>query len=312
MTLIKQIVAFVAVALSTMAIAEASTAGPRPSPFPRLFATAPDGARIAYYPSRAKSGVPLIVISGGPGSDHRYMHAGGAFERLAATRQVVMFDQRATGSSAAAPEKPTVDIWVSDIEAIRRALGAERVDLLGHSFGGYLAMSYAVAYPERARSLILADSSHPDRDASIPLIDQLYPDRAERWRSLRGSLGKQFRAEEIALFFSMEFVDPRWLDRYLAHVRGLVYDIRVNDALRADMAQRDLGTKVGSIQSPALLIHGRFDGILAPANSWSLKQLLPNSRIEFFERSGHMPFIEEAELFVGRVNAFLSERDRRQ
>lgn len=290
-----------------------AAAEPAPSPFPQFFTNAPDGARIAYY-TRDKSAetVPLIVISGGPGSDHRYMHAGGAFERLALARRVVMYDQRATGSAAPAPETPTIDMWVSDIEAVRKHLGAERIDLLGHSFGGYLAMSYAVAHPERARSLILVDSSQPDLENNVQLMNELFPDRANAWRSLRASLDEPFRAEEIALFFSMEFADPGWLDRYVAHVTGLIYDVDTNEGLRADIARRDLDSQIEAIMAPTLVIHGRFDAILATSTSWSLHQRLENSRFEVFERSGHMPFIEEADPFAQRVADFLRDIDLRE
>lgn len=272
------------------------------------FATSADGARIAYYAMPgAPDTVPLLVISGGPGSDHRYMHAGGAFERLSEQRRVVMFDQRATGRSDPAPENPRIDQWVADVEAIRRALGAGRIDLLGHSFGGYLAMSYAVAHPERARSLVLVDSAAPDPAQNVQLLGEVYPERIEGWSERRASLPDKFPAEAISLFFSMEFVDPAWTDRYLEHVRGLTYDISVNDALRADMEARSLGEHIREIDKPVLVLHGRFDGVLAPATSWAIHQALPRSRFQVLEKSGHMPFIEQPDAFVAAVSEFLRE-----
>lgn len=273
-------------------------------------ATSSDGARIAYYeiPS-APDTVPLLVISGGPGSDHRYMHAGGAFERLAKERRVVMFDQRATGRSSPAPESPRIDQWVADIEAVRHAVGAKRVDLLGHSFGGYLAMSYAVAHGDRVRTLVLVDSAAPQPAENIQLLGDLYPERVAEWQELRAGLTDRFRAEEIAVFFSMEFVDPAWTERYLEQVRGLTYDISINNALRADMEKRRLGERIGEIDRPVLLLHGRFDSVLAPSTSWAIHQALPHSRFQVIERSGHMPFIEQAEVFVTEVSAFLREQD---
>lgn len=276
----------------------------------RQFAENPGDGKIAYYTlSASPDTVPLLVISGGPGSDHRYMHAAGAFEALAAERRVVMYDQRATGASAPAPEEPTIDLWLEDIEAIRRALGTERLDLLGHSFGGYLAMSYATSRPRHTRSLVLVDSAAPALDENVQLLGQVYPERAARWQSLRQGLPTRFPATDIEVFFSMEFVDPGWLDRFVGHVESLTYDIGVNDALRADMNRRDLAAQVSGIERPVLVLHGRFDSVLAPVNSWNIHKTIPGSRFHIIEQSGHMPFIERRDEFNDVVRGFLAGLD---
>lgn len=274
----------------------------------QAFATSAGEVQIAYYEMPgAPSTVPLLVISGGPGSDHRYMHAGGAFELLAEQRRVVMFDQRATGRSSAAPANPRIDQWVADVEAVRRTLGAERIDLLGHSFGGYLALSYAVAHGDRVRKLVLVDSAAPEPSENVQLLGEVYPERIAEWHRQRASLADKFPAEEISIFFSMEFVDPAWSERYLEHVRGLTYDISVNNALRSDMERRHLGEQIGEIDMPVLVLHGRFDSVLAPSTSWAIHQALPNSRFQVIEKSGHMPFVEQPGTFVAAVSEFLGE-----
>ncbi|MDX1644331.1 MAG: alpha/beta hydrolase [Thermoanaerobaculia bacterium] len=276
----------------------------------QAFAPSSAGGSIAYYEvPGAPPTVPLVVVSGGPGSDHRYMHAGGAFEALARRRRVVMFDQRATGASSPAPAEPTIDQWLADIDAVRRALGVETIDLLGHSFGGYLAMSYAVEQGERVRSLVLVDSAAPDLEENVQLLAEIYPERAEEWAEVRAGLSERFPAEAIALFFSMEFVDPAWLERYLEHVSGLTYDIGVNNALRRDMERRALADRVGEIVQPVLVLHGRHDAVLAPVTSWKIHRELTDSRFQVIEQSGHMPFVERPEEFVAAVAAFLAQID---
>lgn len=272
----------------------------------QAFAPSTAGGQIAYYETPdAPVTVPILVISGGPGSDHRYMHAGGAFDRLARQRRVVMYDQRATGASSPAPPEPTIDDWIRDMEAVRLALGVEELDLLGHSFGGYLAMSYAVAHGAQVRSIVLVDSAAPDLAENVQLLSEVYPERAEEWPRVRAELPEQFPAEAIALFFSMEFVDPAWVGRYLEHVEGLTYDIAVNNALRRDMGQRGLAGHLSEISQPVLVLHGRFDTVLAPATSWKIHQRLPDSRFEVIEQSGHLPFVEQAGAFIKEVLDFL-------
>ncbi len=291
-------------------IAFSSNASAQPEhAFPQHFLQTSDGASIAFYTRNVQPNqTPLIVISGGPGTDHRYMNAAGAFEQLADLRPLVMYDQRATGSSAPAPETPTIDLWVADIEALRKQLGVDQVDLLGHSFGGYLAMSYAAAHADNVRKLILVDSAPPDITSAVSLLADVYPDRFEQWRELRAGLEDQFAAEQIRLFFSMEFVDPDWGDRYTSYVTGLTYDISVNNALRQDMQQRELASQLSHITAPALVLHGRFDAILAPSNSYNIHQQLPNSAFTVFEQSGHAPFVEQPELFVQTVNQYLKQK----
>ena len=295
----------VAVALSLCLITAAGTthSGPR-------FTESRDGARIAYYGAgQGPTRVPLLVIAGGPGSDRRYMNAGGAIDALAKGRTVITYDQRGTGKSARVPGSPTIDLWLEDIDAIRMAVGAERLDLLGHSFGGYLAMSYSDAYASHVRSLVLVDSAAPNIDDNIQLLSRVYPDRLSEWRSVRSNLPDEFKAPDIAVFFSMEFVDPSWLDRYLEHVDGFTYNIAVNNELRGDMAARDLGSRIGNIDNPVMVMHGRYDAVLATENSWRMHEALPNSEFEVIEMSGHMPFVERADEFVRVVEEFLSKVD---
>lgn len=292
-------------AAAVMCLAE-----PQSDPWARRFAESTDGKQIAYYTvSGTADTVPLIVISGGPGSDHRYMRAAGTFQELAAYRRVVMYDQRATGESAPAPETPAVELWLDDIEAIRRALGVRQIDLMGHSWGGYLAMSYATEYPDRARGLVLVDSAAPTSSDNIQLLSSIYPERSVKWQEVRQNLSDEFKAEEISIFFSMEFLDPRWYRHFLSHVEGFVYNISVNSDLRSDMSRRNLASRLPDIRQPTLVLHGRFDAVLAAETSWNIHNVLPNSTFHVFERSGHMPFIEERGPFIRHVTDFLSGID---
>jgi proline iminopeptidase len=98
------------------------------------FAVREDGSRIAYdLIDRAKT-VPLIIVAGGPGSDTRYMRVGGALDELAKNRTVIFYDQRGIGRSTDVDGTETIDQFVEDIEAVRKAVGAPVLDLLGHSF----------------------------------------------------------------------------------------------------------------------------------------------------------------------------------
>ena len=108
------------------------------------------------------SGNVLIALSGGPGFSSHYVEG---LERLAGPEfAVVTFDQRGTGRSASPPEKVSsykLLKYVSDLESVRETVAAESVHLLGHSWGGIVAMRYATIYPERVRSMVLVGSGPP-------------------------------------------------------------------------------------------------------------------------------------------------------
>jgi proline iminopeptidase len=109
------------------------------------------------------SGVPLLLLSGGPGFEVDYMS--GIAQELGSSYKCILLEQRGTGQSR--PPNPTsaqmtVKLFVEDVEAVRASLKIDRLTILGHSWGGMLAMAYAVAHPDRVESLILVDSGGMD------------------------------------------------------------------------------------------------------------------------------------------------------
>ncbi|MDJ0657703.1 MAG: alpha/beta hydrolase [Xanthomonadales bacterium] len=267
-----------------------------------------DGTRIAYYVRGDLNAgdVPLLVISGGPGSDHRYMRVGGSFDELASRIPVIMFDQRGTSNSGAVTWEPRLLQWTQDVEAIRKSVGAPALHLLGHSFGGFVAMDYASRFGDRLRSMILVDSTAATISGTRQMLGDVFPDQIDQWRQVREKLTPRFKASDIEVFTRMEFVDPEARDRFLKAIAGYTYNIEVNNALRVDMAGLDFEETLSAFEKPALVIHGRFDAVIAPITSWELHQTLPNSRLAIIERTGHLPFAERPREFVDAVESFLA------
>jgi proline iminopeptidase len=109
-----------------------------------------------------QSGNVLIAINGGPGLSSHYMLG---LEDLAGENfAVVTYDQRGVSRSSAPPMEPsnyTFAKYVDDLDAVRKAVGVEKVHLFGHSWGGLVAMRYATVYPEQVRSIVLMGSASP-------------------------------------------------------------------------------------------------------------------------------------------------------
>lgn len=277
------------------------------------FATASDGAQIAFYPllEHGAGRVPVLVLSGGPGTDSRYMRVGGALDRLARTRPVILFDQRGTSRSSDSHGDETIDRYVEDVETVRKAIGSRKVDLLGHSFGGFLALAYTAKYPDRVRGLVLVSPPPPNINDLIQVTDAHFPDRIEAWRVKRSRLGKSNPASEYEIFQSMEFVDRAALKRFLKAVKHWRYNMEVNNTLRRDMAKLDYTAQVHRFSQPALVICGRWDPVIPPSNGWKLHEMLPHAGFTVIEGAGHLPHVERPGAFLRVVRPFFTSLDQK-
>lgn len=271
-----------------------------------------DGTRIAYYvagnltPGQV-AGTPLFVVSGGPGSDHRYMRVGGSFDRIAQNRPVVMFDQRGTSRSGPVTGEPRLAQWVEDLEAVRAGVGADKIDVLGHSFGGIFAMAYAERFGDHLQSVIFANSTASSIAETKSILAEVFPDRIEEWRRTRASLPPRFKASAIEILSAMEFVDTRRAEEYINAVADFTYNIEVNNALRRDMADVDFTQVVSSLSIPVLVLHGRYDPVIAPSSAWRLHRQIPGSELVILPATGHLPFAEVPNVFVRTVERFLDQ-----
>jgi proline iminopeptidase len=100
-------------------------------------------------------GDPLLLMHGGPGADHTTMLP---FRRLADRFTLVFYDHRGNGRSTGAPSSMTWENLTADADALRQRLSFERWAVLGHSFGGHVALEYALRYPDRLSHLVLLDT----------------------------------------------------------------------------------------------------------------------------------------------------------
>jgi proline iminopeptidase len=259
------------------------------------------------------TGRPLLIVNGGPGFDHGYLLSSPVWDELAKTRRVVMYDQRGTGRST--PVKPETSLTLADqladIEAVRKSLGVEDIDLLGHSYGGALVMAYTARYPQRVKKLLIVDSAAPKWKDTIFLFSQVFPDVNERVDSFEfaAQFGDRASIEGgLREYLSMIFWDPDHRDAVLRQVSLKGFSRHVNEALDADMGRYDLNPEIAKFRMPVLVITGRYDMNVAPVIAWKIHKAIPGSRLVIFERSSHLPFLEEPERFKREVEDFLAAR----
>jgi proline iminopeptidase len=267
---------------------------------------------LGYETFGAKgTALPIIAINGGPGLSHAYMMQNDLWERVGRNRLVVLYDQRGTGASkrmqAAAPQ--TMDAQVADLDAVRQALGLDKVAVLGDSYGGLVAMAYAVAHPEHVAKLILSDSPGPSWHDIVHLLPDVFPDIQEQGAQEEKKLGATTEAAARAGLrnhFRMIFYSPEKRDAYMNHMGDLGFEPAVGDAVEKATAALDLTSKLADFKFPALVINGRYDMNVAPLTAWRLAHAIPGAKVVFFEQSGHLPAYEEPEKYIEVLETFLN------
>lgn len=268
---------------------------------------------------------PLVVLHGGPGCTHDYVLALAA---LADTgRAVVHYDQLGSGSSTHLPERGgdfwTVELFLEELDNLLAALGiAGDYHLLGQSWGGMLASEHAIRRPPGLRSLTISNSP-----ASMELwVFEAAKLRAELPDDVREALDRHEAAGTTE--------DPEYLaasqvyyDRHVCRVvpnppevrrtfERLAEDPTVYHVMNGPNEFFCIGTlkdwsvveRVGAIAAPTLLCSGRYDEA-TPATVQPFFDSIPDVRWEIFERSSHMPFVEEPERYLAVVGDFLEAHD---
>jgi proline iminopeptidase len=272
------------------------------------------GATIAYEMRGAGDAAPLVVVNGGPGFDHGYLVVfTDPWDALARNRRVIFYDQRGTGKSPTIGDKPSYNLsdQIGDLDALRAHLGLERIDLLGHSWGGFLAMAYAARHPEHVAHLVIADSGAPKLSDTLFLFKDVFPETTERQEAVAfaDALGDPEATQaDLREYLTMLFYSPEKRDAYLARYSPSGYRKEVSEETWKDASRFDLNPELRKYRFPMLVLTGRFDINVAPSVAYKIHRAVPGSRFVVFEHSGHLPFYEEPEAFVRVVEEFLGAK----
>lgn len=257
-------------------------------------------------------GAPVIITHhGAPGLGSR-AEPRASFGRLADEFRVVVFDARGSGESEGSGTF-SHEQWAADIDGLREWIGAETIVIAGGSYGGFMSMEYAIRYPERVTAMVLRDTSADNDNAHLARENALASDRVtvdmEKFDRIDGGCvtdNDDLRGcwREILPLYDFNY-DPSSTEkkveatpyRYEAH----------NYAFSVNLPKYDLKPQLPSVAVPTLITVGRHDWITPVSCSETIESLLPNSELVVFEKSGHSPQIEEAELWTATVREFLHQ-----
>ncbi|HET8634044.1 MAG TPA: alpha/beta fold hydrolase [Gemmatimonadales bacterium] len=263
---------------------------------------------VELFEQRIGAGPPVVVLHGGPGADHGYLRPG--FDLLATGRTLIFYDQRGGGRSAVERDVPVG--WqeqVADLEALRQLWQLETLTIAGYSWGGLLAMLYAIHHPDRVSRLALISPAPSWRAAREEFENEfsrrnLDPALQAQRKELRESgLREQDPDAYQKRLFELSVV-PYFHDPALV---GDLTPFRVTGRTQQEVWQSlgnyDLRPALRALSLPSLVIHGTDDPIplaTARVTAESLKaEFMP------LERCGHVPYVERPDAFRDTLDGFL-------
>jgi pimeloyl-ACP methyl ester carboxylesterase len=259
-----------------------------------------DGRRLAWR--EAGTGPPLLCHPGGPGASSRYF---AELPGLAAERTLILLDPRGTGASDRPADRSAYDLedYAADIEAVRAHLGLERLDVLGHSHGGFVAIAWGGTHPDRVGRLVLSDTAPRFTDV------------------IRGRRGARVAAHEGAPYFAdaVAALQDQQAGRYATDEDLLALYERAGPVLVApgeDVAPvaaafrasginadamkhfnervagtMDLRPLLARIPAPTLVIAGEHDPFGGPTTD-EIAAALPRPTVVTVRGADHFPFLE--------------------
>lgn len=289
---------------------------PLPIPAPRVDGTTASTAVPLYWCAYgAESSPRLLVLHGGPGAHHDYLLP--QLLTLAGRHDVVFYDQRGGGRSRT--DDPTPITWrthVDDLGRVVQELGVHPLTLVGYSWGGMLALLYALEAKQRPElppphRLVLIDPAPLSRAHRLTFEEE-FARRNQgaavvRLREELAASGLRerdpaaYRQRLFELSVAGYFADP-------SHSRDLTpfrVTGRVQQSVWESLGDFDLLPLLPALDLPTLLVHGWADPI--PAESTIAAARAMRARCVVLEASGHVPYVEQPDALFGAIEQFLQD-----
>ncbi|MGE5690215.1 MAG: alpha/beta fold hydrolase [Pseudomonadota bacterium] len=265
-----------------------------------------------------EGGPTLVCHPGGPGYSAGFL---GDLAGLGDSLELLLVDPRGTGATPR-PDDPrayATEDYVADLDELRAGLGLERMDLLGFSHGGVVAMAYAARHPHRVARLVLVATiarfapEQEDAMHAAMAARSGEPWFAEAAAALEAEQhGGPFSDEELSAICEREF--PLYFARYGGREAAFLASVRetVNaDALTLWNAETfatfDLRPELAGIEAPTLVLAGSDDFICSPAAAAEIAGAIPHARLEVVAGAGHFVFVEQPDPFRAALLGFLAE-----
>ena len=265
-------------------------------------------------------GIPIVLISGGPGGTHHGFHP--YFSQINDFARVIYYDQRGTGKSSKDDTGKTYTIKqaIEDLESLRKTLKIDKWAVLGWSYGGLLGQCYALTYPERVIGLVLVASSHglyesiTKSERENLFISQEERDAIARIKnqSVEGKITPAQSAYNQYLagdWKRQSYCKPAKEDFIRTMLYGWNPAPGFEELMRAEENKINLEGKFDDFKIPTLIIEAKWDLLWWNSDRAELMcENHPNGKVEIFEKSGHKIFADEPKKFFSLLKKFLKNQ----
>jgi len=261
-------------------------------------------------------GYPLIVLHGGPGLDHHEF--ADYLDLLCDQFQLILVDMRAQGKSDMCPEETwTLEQMAKDVVSLARVMGLNKYAVLGHSYGAFVALQNAVDFPGAAAQTIVSGGVPSSRFLSVvdKNLAEFEPESLRK--QVADSWAREAHAQTQEDFASLmhdqmpfHFGNP--LDLRIVEYEARTAETVYSPAMLQHFAKAEYGgieveDRLKDVSQPVLVCTGRYDRACTVEASEEMAKGLPNAELVIFEKSGHMTFVEENELYLKVVREFLNK-----
>ncbi len=258
-------------------------------------------------------GYPLALMHGGPGLDYTTLWA---LKPCADQFTLVFYDHRCNGRSSGDPVSGlTFENLAADADALRQALGFEKWAVLGHSFGGMVALEYALRYPQNLSHLVLLDTG---ADASWAQENMLQVLRQQGYSATTVAAADRFdhgRMKPIQVLPTLlKFMDAYYYQppSISSVARAILWEPRLRMrsktlifAFRQFLPGWTVMDRLGAITTPTLILAGAYDFIFPPEDQAELAARIPNSQLKIIDCAGHNLHMEKPEEVIQAIRDFV-------
>jgi proline iminopeptidase len=252
------------------------------------------------------TGLPCLVMHGGLGLDHTYMHPW--LDPLGDVLHLVYYDHRGNGRSSRPPLKTlTLAQFAADADALRTSLGFNKVAVMGHSYGGFIALEYALRYPEWLSHLILIGTAPTFNYGEEIMANAKRKGATEEMTAV---LHAPELTDDAQMKHALQAIIPLYFHKFDANLANRFFENTVWSAsawTRSDqlLPGYNIIPRLSEIYAPTLILVGRDDFICPPSQAQILHNGIRNSTLVIFEQSGHLPYIEEPGAFFAAARQWL-------
>jgi proline iminopeptidase len=264
------------------------------------------------------SGEPIVMVHDGPGFNYLYFLP--QFKELAKHYMLIFYDQRASGKSSADVDSNsiTMDNFVKDLEGIRKLFGLKKMNLFGHSWGGLIAMNYAIKYPQNLRALILSNTT----PAKASLRNKIYyilssrstKEEGNELRKITSSNGyKEKDPKVMENFYKLLFAPAFYNKKYVDSLNIILPpdNEKKNNLLSLlPLFDYDINFQLQFVKCPTLIITGDYD-IMPPEANEEIHKDIKSSKLVTLKHCGHFPFVEDKKEYFAVLENFLASINKK-